>query len=726
LLFGQRSPSVALVGLGGVGKTQVALELAYWARENHPEHSIFWVPALSGATFEQAYAEIAKKLAIRKAADDEDVKESVRRHLSSAAAGPWLLVVDNADDVEVGLGSSDDPGGLSQYLPESESGVVLYTTRSPDVASRASDEVELHEMSEQEARTMLEKSLKRKGLMGNEARVKELLDELTYLPLAIAQAAAYLDRNRLSVTDYLTLLRGAEDDMVGAMSREFHDSTRYPGSQNAVATTWLVSFDQIRRTDETAAELLSFISQIEPKAIPRSILPRLESEEKMVHAIGTLCGYAFLGRREESDLFDMHSLVHVATRVWIKRQGRARETEIAAIQHLVATFPSADRANRALWGDYLPHTLRVLHVSKGCSIEERHDLSFRVGQCLDQDRRFKEAIRCLEEAYEWRKERFAEEDKSRLMSEHELASAYLDDRRITEAIEMLEHVVAVRKRTLAEEDHSRLASEQVLASAYLNDRRITEAIEMLEHVVAVRKRTLAEDDHSRLTSEHELASAYLDDRRITEAIEMLEHVVAVRKRTLAEDDDSRLASEHELARAYLDDRRITEAIEMLEHVVAVEKRRLAEEDHSRLASEQVLASAYLNDRRITEAIEMLEHVVAVRKRTLAEDDHSRLTSEQVLASAYLNDRRITEAIAVLEHVVAVRKRRLAEEDDSRLTSEQVLASAYLNDRRITEAIAVLEHVVAVRKRTLAEDDHARLASEGWLTYALHKRSGGIP
>jgi tetratricopeptide (TPR) repeat protein len=591
LLFGQKSPSVALVGLGGVGKTQVALELAYWVKENHPEHSIFWVPALSGATFEQAYAEIAKKLAIRKAADDEDVKESVRRHLSSAAAGPWLLVVDNADDVDVVLGSSDAPGGLFQYLPESESGVVLYTTRSPDVASRATDEVELHEMSEQEATAMLEKSLKRKGLMGNEARVKELLDELTYLPLAIAQAAAYLDRNRLSVADYLTLLRGAEEDMVGAMSREFHDSTRYRGSQNAVATTWLVSFDQIRRTDETAAELLSFISQIEPKAIPRSILPSPESEEKMVHAIGTLCGYAFLGRREESDVFDMHSLVHVATRVWIGRHGRVGETETAAVRHLMAIFPSADRANRTLWREYLPHALRVLYGRKTCRIEERHDLSFRVGQCLDRDRRFKEAIRCLEEAYEWREERLVEEDHSRLTSQHVLASAYLSDRRIKEAIEMLEHVVAVRKKTLAEEDHSRLMSEHALATAYLADRRIKEAIAMLEHVVAVRKRTLAEEDDYQLTSEHALATAYLADRRIKEAIEMFEHVMAVGKRALADDEHDRLTSEQALATAYLADRRIAEAIELLEHVVAVGKRTLAEDDHSRLLSEAWLAYA---------------------------------------------------------------------------------------------------------------------------------------
>ncbi|KAB5515676.1 hypothetical protein GE09DRAFT_979454, partial [Coniochaeta sp. 2T2.1] len=410
--------------------------LVIWVRESHPEYSVFWVPALSVATFEQAYVEIATKLAIRKAVGDEDVKESVRRHLSSAAAGPWLLVVDNADDVDVVLGSSDVPGGVSQYLPDSESGLVLYTT-------------------EQEATIMFDKSLKRKGLVGDEAVVEELLGELMYLPLAIAQATAYLDRNRLSVADYLTLLRGAEEDMVGAMSREFHDSTRYPGSHNAVATTWLVSFDQIRRTDGPAAELLSFISQIEPKAIPRSILPRPESEEKMVHAIGTLCGYAFLGRREESDLFDMHSLVHVATRVWIERQGRTGETETAAFQHLVATFPSADRANGTLWRAYLPHALGVLQGRKECRTEEMCDLSFRVGQCLDQDRRFKEAIRCFEGACEWRKERLAADDHSRLDSEHELARAYLGDRRITEAIEMLEHVVAVQKKTLAEDDHFR-------------------------------------------------------------------------------------------------------------------------------------------------------------------------------------------------------------------------------------------------------------------------------
>jgi MoxR-like ATPase len=101
MLFVQESQRVALVGLGGVGKTQVALELAFWTKENRADWSVFWVPALSEATFEQAYTEIARELKIQRN-DDQDVKESVRQYLSSEAAGRWLLVIDNADDAEQG------------------------------------------------------------------------------------------------------------------------------------------------------------------------------------------------------------------------------------------------------------------------------------------------------------------------------------------------------------------------------------------------------------------------------------------------------------------------------------------------------------------------------------------------------------------------------------------------------------------------------------------------
>lgn len=106
----QPSRKLSLVGLGGVGKTQIALYYAYLIKEKRPDYSIFWVPVLSNESVEQAYVEIAKKLGLQRSNDDENFKELVCRFLSSNEAGKWLLIVDNADDPELVFGSENESG----------------------------------------------------------------------------------------------------------------------------------------------------------------------------------------------------------------------------------------------------------------------------------------------------------------------------------------------------------------------------------------------------------------------------------------------------------------------------------------------------------------------------------------------------------------------------------------------------------------------------------------
>ena len=293
---------ISIVGLGGTGKTQVALQFVHTVKETWRNHSVFWLPALSMESFEQACAGVVKALHIPQAADkEEDAKELVREWLSTERAGKWLLVVDNADDLGVLFGSGEAKG-IVDYLPQSEEGVTVYTTRTFEVAVSlsGSDVLELGAMSHPDAAGFLEKSLIRKELQEDSAR-GQLLEELAYLPLAIAQAAAYLNINRKPIRTYLKLLRSTEQGMVRLMSEEFRDNTRYRGSANAVATTWLVSFRQIRERSAAAAELLEFMSCIEWKAIPRSLLPRAELEEDMEVAIGMLSRYSFLTRREDDE-----------------------------------------------------------------------------------------------------------------------------------------------------------------------------------------------------------------------------------------------------------------------------------------------------------------------------------------------------------------------------------------------------------------------------------------
>ncbi|KAI8630073.1 TPR-like protein [Xylariaceae sp. FL1651] len=656
--------TLAVVGLGGVGKTQVALQLAYWVKGNQPDYSVFWVPALSDDSFDQAYTEMAKLLSVR-IEDDEDLKDCVRRHLESERAGKWLLIIDNADDREIVLGPADNPGGIEKYLPESDNGLTVFTTRSRKVAVEVagSDIVDLHEMNAKEATEFLEKSLINKQLLQNKVTIEELFHELTYLPLAIAQAAAYLNQNQISIQKYLLLLQKTEQDLVSLMSREFHDKTRYRGSQNAVATTWIVSFNQIRRSDSNAVELLSFLSCIEPKAVPQSILPKLLVEEEMEHAISVLCGYAFLVRRgKEEDVFDMHRLVHIAARVWVRKENRIREIGTKAIKHLAFAFPFNSRENLSLCKEYLPHAQHALRVSQDYQDKERSELLHRVGRCLDANRRFKEAIVVLEEIYQWRRRYFAEEDDSRLASEYTLASAYLDNQQIREAIEILEHVVAIKKRTCNEEDNNLLVYEHELARAYVINRQTKKAIEILKHVVAVQKKTLNGNSHNRLASEQMLANAYSKNRQIKEAIEILEHVVAIHQKTLNEKDHTRLASEQALASAYVDNRQIKKGLEILEHVVAIQQITLDEKDDSRLASEHTLGKAYFENQQIKEALEIFKHIVAIRNKTLNEENYNRIASEHMLARAYFDNRQIKEAIEIFEHNIAVQKKCLTKKN----------------------------------------------------------------
>ena len=602
LMVDQECQKLSIVGLGGTGKTQVALQFAYSVKETRPEYSIFWVPALSMESFEQACAGIARALRIPQAAGgDEDVKELVQQHLSSSRAGRWLLVVDNADDADMFFGTEQSKG-IVDYLPESETGVVVYTTRTPEVAELArGDVIELGAMDRQDAVAFLTKSLTRKDVLRNPATTTELLDELTCLPLAIAQAAAYLNRNRMSIARYLQLLRSTEQDLVALMSREFRDDTRYKQSANAVATTWVVSFSQIRERDAVAADLLAFMSCVEWKAIPRSLLPRAQAEWQMEEAIGTLCGYSFLARRsdseeegegeEEEEWYDIHRLVHLATRIWVGKHGDAAKVLDEAVQQVAGVFPSDDYANRAVWRAYLPHALRLLESVQECSVEERSELCLLVGRCLRVDGRIREAVRWLEESCRWR-EGLDEDDLDLLLSQHVLAMAYEADGQVQKAVELLEHVVAVKEKVLAEDHPNRLASQHVLAGAYQADGQVQKAVELLEHVVAVKEKVLAEEHPSRLASHSTLAEAYRADGQVQKAVELLEHVVAVQEKGLAEEHPSRLASHSTLAGAYRADGQVQKAVELLEHVVAVEARTLRDDHPSRLVSVGALADMY--------------------------------------------------------------------------------------------------------------------------------------
>ena len=209
-------------------------------REHQPTRAIFWVPALSLESFEQAYREIGTLLHIPNITDD-NFKSLVKAKLSNKGFGPWLMIVDNADDTSIlfnQLERESSHDRLINFIPRSHQGSVVFTTRTRAAAIQLAENsiIALGELDEKEAKEMLETRLLRKDLLNDVTIMHELLRILTYLPLAIIQAVAFININNCALSDYASAYTNNEKITIKLLSKEFEDRSRYRDAKNAVIT----------------------------------------------------------------------------------------------------------------------------------------------------------------------------------------------------------------------------------------------------------------------------------------------------------------------------------------------------------------------------------------------------------------------------------------------------------------------------------------------------------
>ncbi|KAJ5414170.1 TPR repeat protein [Penicillium cosmopolitanum] len=627
---------MAISGLGGIGKTQVALQFVYFVKENYPEFSIFWLQAMGMESFKEGYMGIAQAIGIhQKLENEEDLMVLVQQRLSSKSAGKWLLIADNVDDLDL-LRGQDQMKGLLNLLPESDDGLILFTTRHGAIAQHlaGSDIIDLGNMTERETIDLLERSLIRKGDSHGNKDTMDLLVELEFLPLAVKQVAAYVNTNRSSISEYLSLLRNTPEEAIAIVSTDFSDKMRYPNLASGVAKTWTITFNRVLQLDPIAADLLKFMSCIAWRAIPHSILPSTYSDVQLARAIGLLCSFSLIERRNHGTKLDMHRLVHLATRLWVAKSGQQGETTMAAFKQLSEVFPSHYYTDRETWREYMPHVAYLERYNLHHDSAERAELCMRVGKCLLVDERVKEATVWLRQSCEWREKNLSPHHTQRLTSQRYLAMAYRQSGQLKESMELLEYVVAMAVAVLAEDDPDRLVSQYQLAVSYQANGQTEESIKLLENIVCIQTHLLPHNDDRRLGSQHMLAMAYQTNGRVQASIELLEHITSAEAEKLAEDDPKRLSSQHTLAMAYSENSQIEEAIKLLTHVCTIKAKSFAESHPNRLVSEYALAMAYKDNSQIAESIKLLRHITTTEATFLAEDDPYRLMSVNELASCY--------------------------------------------------------------------------------------------
>jgi tetratricopeptide (TPR) repeat protein len=566
-------------------------------------------------------------------------------------------------------------------------------------------------MDAEAAMQLLSQLLVDKELLTNHQDTIRLLQQLTFLPLAIVQAAAYINKNGIALSVYLSLLDEQEQDVIDLLGEDFEDDGRYQDVKNPVATTWLISFEQIQRLDSLAAEYLSFMSCVDPRNIPQSLLPPAQSPKKETGAIGTLDAYSFVSRQVSNQALDVHRLVHLSTRNWLRAKELLAPWAAKAVKRLEEVFPDNNYKNRSTWRQYLAHAHYVLK-SKDSKEEtkERKALVWKFAMCLQSDGWYNEAEKLFAEVVETRKRVLGSDHPDTLTSMANLALTYRNQGRWKEAEELGVHVIETRKRALGSEHPDTLTSIANLASTYRNQGRWKEAEELEVQVIKTSLRVLGSEHPETLTSMANLALTYRNQGRWKEAEELGVQVMETRKRVLGLEHPDTLTSMASLASTYRNQGRLKEAEELGVQVMETSLRVLGSKHPDTLTSMANLASTYRDQGRWKEAEELEVQVMETSSRVLGEEHPDTLTSMANLASTYRNQGRWMETEELGVQVTETRKRVLGSEHPDTLTSMANLALTYRNQGRLKEAEELGVQVMETRKRVLGLEHPDTLGS----------------
>ncbi|KAI0451044.1 hypothetical protein F5B21DRAFT_393516 [Xylaria acuta] len=543
----------AVEGLGGAGKTQIALEAAYRVHDSYPDCSVYWVPAIDLTSFENAYREIGQLLQLPGIEHDKaDVKLLVKAGLSQKSAGSWLLIVDNADDLEL-LSAI-----LADYLPFSREGSILFTTRNHKTTAKLDIALEhiliVSKMNDAEATDLLQKGL-RKEQMDNTENMQCLLNFLTNLPLAIKQASAFMASNtNVTVSEYLEICESSDAGLIDMLSEEFEDCHRYKDyakKQNPVATTWWISFEYISRQDSRAADYLKFISLLAEKDIPQSFLPVASTSKiEMKKAMGTLHAYAFIIKRDTPDTFDIHRLVRLSMRNWLRWRGEWETWTTNVVQRLTEVYPFPEYENKETWMKYLPHGQAVLEIDGITGAKGDITLLFNIAASYAMLGKYSKSEQLYRKTLELKEKVLGKEHPDTLESMNNLANVLQYQGNYEEAKGMFRQVLELKEKVLGKEHPSTLSSINNFANVLQYQGNYEEAKEMFRQALELKEKVLGKEHPSTLSSINNFANVLQCQGNYEEAEEIYRQTLELIEKVLGKKHPSTLTTINNLAKCH--------------------------------------------------------------------------------------------------------------------------------------------------------------------------------
>ncbi len=743
----------AVHGLGGIGKTQIAVEFAYCHYKSY--ETILWIDAETNASLSKSVADIADRLDLpeKDSQEQEQVVKAVQRWLENNKN--WLLILDNLEDKEL----------HDNFLPKVCEGDVLITTRLDDIDTV--NKLEVDKMGEEEGILFL---LHRSGAIDQDQKTedassedattaKTIFKKFDGLPVALEQAGAYIKSNKSSLQKYLEMYEaeGTELNYAGVFK-------------------W-----SLKKTEEDcpeAGELIRLCAFLDPDSIPKFIFEEgkeflsdglssiLESRFKWEELISKACRYSLLKRNNDDQSLSMHRLVQQVIRGglddpkdWLEKAVKVLDSSFPDPEDLqnwpicAQLLPSIESFYKEVGGEKIeiievgilfdrvgsyfetrgiykeaePYYKVALKVLKTCDGEKYlnlvnsplnnlANLYFRQGRYEDAEIIYKEVLNNLNILV-------GKEHPDIAACLNNLSNLYVVQERYAEAEPLLKDAHKMLKKLLGEKHPNIATSLNNLAELYRNLGCYEEAEKLFKESLNMIILLLGEDHPYIPSSFNNLAELYRHQGRYEEAEPLQKKALEMSKKLLGEEHPDVANSLNNLASLYHSQGRYEEAEPLYKDALIIRKKLLGDEHPHALVSLISLANIYYSQGRYEEAEPLYKDALIIRKKLLGEEHLDVANSLNNLANLYYSQGRYEEAEPLYKNALIIRKKLLGEEHLDVANSLNNLAALYDNQGRYEEAEPLYKNALIIRKKLLGEE-HPDVASSLNNLAGHYRKQGG--
>ncbi|KAF8470742.1 P-loop containing nucleoside triphosphate hydrolase protein [Kalaharituber pfeilii] len=693
---------VVLHGMGGMGKTQIALEYVYRHRKDYS--SAFWINAASEQTTKTSFIQIMEQLIEHHASllDEPDYKhignllgmagkldsaglfstekpeeeqlviKAVKKWLTAKQNNKWLLVFDNLDDLE----SFD----INDYIPSCDFGTIIITSRRRE-SMQGRRGLEVHQMQNNEAEKLLLTSAKLdlEKLAPEERKLEEaaaavaIVQNLGYLPLAIAQAGAYINVQQCLFSHYL---REYKTNFNHLLSRKW----KVGKDDRSVFATWELSFNAIKNQNPKAAKLLSLCAFLDNNDICEDFLRRgmklATNDTSLTDSIHLLFSYSIAKRTETYDSFNIHPLVHLCI-LW-KLEMEPDEYQKYAIE-------------------------AFLMVASGIDVPEGRDRE--VSDWIFERRNLPHLF-----AAERQMKYLPLEKEESLAAVDTFHRAYKDHGHYGKAEEMCTALLVADEKLLGTNHSTTLGTIYDMAGVYLDQGRYNQALELYQRALAEYEKSLGADHPSTLNTVNNMAIAYEIQGKYSQALELYQRALAGKEKSLGADHPSTLHTVGNMAIVYDSQGKYSQALELYQRALAGFEKSLGADHPSTLGTVQNMAIVYESQGKYSQALELYQRALTGKEKSLGADHPSTLDTVGNMAIVYRKQGKYSQALQLYQRELAGREKALGAGHPSTLLTVHNMAVLYESQEKYSQALELYQRALAGSEKALGADHPHTLQS----------------